>query len=1363
MYFLQTPVFFFLILLFSCFCSLCIAQPTDIRFLSDSSQSAITSPGQGFTTFHLASPYIPIIVELISGDGSRYTVNDATFTVKATCGNVLLRSNQVSFSSGLASFSDLTFDGCVDDTNPCSLVFVASIPSYAADGKSLNGGPATVIPNENYDFVFSSTSGLQSQTNLVKDAVVNQAMQPSPLLQVLDSCGAFDTSLIGTTVTATVSSGTLAATSAVATITSGTAVFGNLMFTAAPLGGSVAVTFTAQSGSGLPFAGKSIMSAPVFVAATVTPKTGIRFKLTGSYFTVEGQGATVTLNSVLNVVVELLNSANAVDTSDNAIEISVTGTQMISGTTAVMKSGVATFTALKVIGCVVGPFKLTFTAGTQGNAPVQGKTLFTGNLTVQGSSKASIAFASTNSYVIAPSQTVVVFLGNVIPNIRILTLDGCGTPEAFTDGLLVSVSSSSGTLLGTTTVATVKGVANFTTLYYDVSPSTAATLTFSSLYGNLVTGSVVIRQGAQDIRFLSEITDSYIVNPNQPVSLTANMPPMIPIIIELLDGDGKVDTSTTTVVVTAKCGSMLIANNAQVVRSGWIMFDTLKFQVCGECPSLEFTATPPSGNPVDGKVLKTGKVTITAEPTFDMIFGSSSSITANKDVKMASVVVGTAMLPVVLMLVDSCGDYDTSFMGGIVRASASSGTLTGTTATISSGIVVFPFLTFTTNPTTTNVTITFTADDTIPFAIAGKTLTSAPFPVSSVVTPRNSMRFQSGGSVFTYAGQSAVVSSNISFRVVIEMLDSANKLDTSDSSTVITVTTNNGTLVGATSATMQNGVATFPDLMFLTCVPAKLTFTAGNQGGGGAVAGTSLITGDVTFAVAKGFSIRFPPNTVYGGNVTVKSMLPPIRVELMDSCGAVDRSSVLVAQARSDFVLAGITSILLTNGSAVFTDINFPSWQVGPTVTIRVTNPSGANLSLQAFSQSLTTAPYVLQNATIPPTPPPTNATTTKPPPTTSGSPTVAPINTTTQPPSPTSSGVTSSPNSTVPSNATDGPTTSPPTTKTNAPNTTTVPTSTPSSSTTVPNATTTSPPKTTSPPPSTPTTSKPTSPPPPTLPGPPTAPLTMPPIETHPPDTPEPTPPPAPTPPPSSLLPTKGPLGAANLTDANPSSGKGATYAAMAVGGCIALLIIGKLVHVYYSRYIDVNEVGNEKAKFADHSVEMHHLEHAEKEAEKDDHHDHHDHHNGHHHDDTASHGNGNHTAHLEAKSAAVMKTPIQFDDDLLGVPSPPHHHTPHTLHRAHTAHEKSSHHDRSSHHRRTLDEVEESLLGNASADPQHTSVHLGDGGNNHHHHRPKSPTSRLHHKRSNSGAETFSLESSSPHGMTDEEIRKRLDEFGI
>jgi hypothetical protein len=494
--------------------------------------------------------------------------------------------------------------------------------------------------------------------------------------------------------------------------------------------------------------------------------------------------------------------------------------------------------------------------------------------------------------------------------------DSCGAPDKSDSTVSITLRTDKGTLGGTTTATVVSGVAEFTGVKFSDTPQQPR-LTFVA--GNeggfgvagqtLVTGLITVN-AARNSALRFRPSGSFFTAPGQTGSVRhgANLVPTV--VIEMLDSLQTQDTSDSSVVVTATvagAGTGLLSGDTATMASGVANFTGLRFVGCpsgGGAVLVTFTAGAQGSLPVAGKTLVTGSVTVSGVPNSGLVFGANSFFTAPTDSK--TVTMGVVLPAITVQVQDSCQAKDTSNSEIMITASADKGTLQGTLAVkVANGLASFGDLKFTAAVTGT-VQITFTAGAQGGFAVAGTTLMTGAITVTSTSTPNSNIRFAPSGSFFT--GDTSVTLSavhNVALgAVVVQMLDSSNNADTSDSSVVITVSTATaGVVLSGNTATMIKGITTFSNLTFTTCssggATVVLTFTVGAQGNY-PVSGRTVLTGPVKITgkanTQLGFAQTGSALTAPGQSLTVTTgqAIPTLRVELRDSCGAPDKSDSTV-------------------------------------------------------------------------------------------------------------------------------------------------------------------------------------------------------------------------------------------------------------------------------------------------------------------------------------------------------------------------------------------------------------------------------------------------------------------------------------
>jgi hypothetical protein len=193
----------------------------------------------------------------------------------------------------------------------------------------------------------------------------------------------------------------------------------------------------------------------------------------------------------------------------------------------------------------------------------------------------------------------------------------------------------------------------------------------------------------------------------------------VPVSIQLVDSDGKPDTSDSTTVITASVSSGAISGNVAKVTNGVASF-TMVFTSC-TTGTVTFTAHSAGGAAVAGKTLQSGKVAVTAVPNSELLFDASSTLQAGHP---ASATAGAKLPAFKINLYDSCGARDASMTGLTISATASSGVLGGeTTATFTDGVAIFSDLYFVEAVSGAQLTFTVGASAS-PVAVSHKKLTT---------------------------------------------------------------------------------------------------------------------------------------------------------------------------------------------------------------------------------------------------------------------------------------------------------------------------------------------------------------------------------------------------------------------------------------------------------------------------------------------------------------------------------------------------------------------------------------------------------------------------------------------------------------
>ena len=212
----------------------------------------------------------------------------------------------------------------------------------------------------------------------------------------------------------------------------------------------------------------------------------------------------------------------------------------------------------------------------------------------------------------------------------------------------------------------------------------------------------------------------------------------------------------------------------------------------------------------------------------------------------------------------------------------------------SNGEYVFACLQFTRAPTSL-VRIQFIALDAVtgvPFTDIEPIRTGF-VTVTSVPMPNFGLRFAATKSLLSYATQPTSAVQNIALPpIVVEVVDSLNNFDPSDSSMVIVATTSSGQLdPNGARETVLGGRATFSTLRFTTAAEQPvLTFTAFQTAA--AVAGQSVSSGPITLTTLPIPEYEIAFSSILDANNDVSGIFQ--RMTFRNTSVAIIRASIVV-------------------------------------------------------------------------------------------------------------------------------------------------------------------------------------------------------------------------------------------------------------------------------------------------------------------------------------------------------------------------------------------------------------------------------------------------------------------------------------
>ncbi|CAN5389029.1 hypothetical protein BH09GEM1_BH09GEM1_38870 [soil metagenome] len=855
------------------------------------------------------------------------TVSGATTAITATlngAGGTLGGTTTVSAVDGVATFTDLVVNGAGSYTITFS---GGGLTSATSASITITPRPATKLA------ITTQPGGAQTGSPLA----------PQPVVQVRD---AVDGKVAGATnaVTATLSGsgGTLGGTTTVDAV-DGVATFTNLVVTGV---GSFTVTFTsgALTASTSTTFGVTALAASQLVVATQPVGT-----LSGASFSTQ---PVVHVRDASNA-----NVAGATNLVTASLAAGSAGT--LSGTLSVSAvNAVVTFTDLKISGA--GTSAIVFTSVGLASAT-------SGSVVTEPLPPAKLGMQAQPGGAITGSPLA------PQPVVNVLDADG-GVVAGSSVPVTATLVGSGGTLAGTTTVTAVNGVATFTNLVvngpaaytlafsspglagstsggFTISPLPPTQLGISVQPGGAQTGSSLAPQPVVQVRNSAGATVAGATN-----AITAT-----------LNGSGASLSGTTTVsaVNGVATFSGLVVNGegsyTLAFSSGSLTAVTSAAFAITPRPATQLKITTAPGGVVTGAPLSPQPVVQVQNAVGGKVAGATNAVTATL-VGTGGTLSGTVTVSAVDgvasftdLVVSPKGSYSLTFTAaaltsvssttfGITALAATqlvvatqpagavsgaplsvqpvvhvrdasnavvqgatnmvtatigsgSGTLSGTTAISAvDGVATFTDLRITGAGTST---ILFTATG-LTSAASGSVVTAPPPAVKLAVAT------QPGG---------AIAGSPLSPQPVVQVQDADGGVVTGSSAPVTaTLNGSGGTLLGSTTVSAVNGVATFTNLAVSGTGTFTLTF-----------ASTPLsVATSATFGVTPPPPTQLAVGTQPGGAQTASALAPQPVVEVRNAGGGVvsgATNAVTVSINGSGGTLSGTTTVSAVNGIATFNDL----------------------------------------------------------------------------------------------------------------------------------------------------------------------------------------------------------------------------------------------------------------------------------------------------------------------------------------------------------------------------------------------------------------------------------------------------------
>ena len=355
--------------------------------------------------------------------------------------------------------------------------------------------------------------------------------------------------------------------------------------------------------------------------------------------------------------------------------------------------------------------------------------------------------------------------------------------------ITASLSSGSGPLLGTTTIAVKGGVATFKNLADD----TAETIALGFSGAGLTAGP------SSDIVISPAQASQLVIHTEPSATATAGQPFAVAPVIDEEDryGNLEVGDSSTVITATLASGAGVLQGTTAAVSDGVATFAGLDDETAGAV-TLTFSGGGAASVP-------SSSVSVSPAAASKLVYGQQPTSTA----------AGAIITPAVTVKVEDAFGNLVGNESSTVTLTLGSGTFAAGTSTVtaaaSSGVATFSDLAI---DAPGSYTLSAT-DAALTPAGASNAFTISPAPGGRLV-------------IQTQPPSTATAGQAFGTPVVVEELDSFGNLETTDNSTVVTAAleSGNGPLLGTTSVTVSGGVATFANLSDDAAGTISLVFTS---------------------------------------------------------------------------------------------------------------------------------------------------------------------------------------------------------------------------------------------------------------------------------------------------------------------------------------------------------------------------------------------------------------------------------------------------------------------------------------------------------------------------------------------------------
>jgi hypothetical protein len=488
-----------------------------------------------------------------------------------------------------------------------------------------------------------------------------------------------DTSCSGLVVTASSKEGPLKGYAAASD--QGVVTFDNLMFSGTSAPAMAVITFTAGLRSDVPLSGSVLFSGPIYVSAAPIVASLMAFadsSVIGASNPISIPISSSNSFSIPTISVQMRDSAFQLDptVSDLTLQLSLsactgsTDAFFTSGSSATMQSGQATFTNIQcsngragaVSVCVADPAGVRPKLCSSCTTPITLRAPIVdpkASLLLCASSPVGCLYtlsfgAAPLSLVTKTGQPLYATVGVQLAQVIVILNDVFGPTsqlaEEWVPQLVAytgpSPAASEGNLMtihGANRGVYRNGQYLFTCLNFVRVPQGSVTIKFAAVssdgtmralsgYTVLETGFVSVEASTIKAYHLKFATVGSLLNwEGQATSAVVNTA-LPPILVQVVDSAGLLDTDAQDIVITctASSGALARDGSTEAVINGVATFSLLMFTSLAQAPVLIFRAQR-SRAPVSGKSISSGIITVTYKPlnAYEIAFASSTSFNNN--------------------------------------------------------------------------------------------------------------------------------------------------------------------------------------------------------------------------------------------------------------------------------------------------------------------------------------------------------------------------------------------------------------------------------------------------------------------------------------------------------------------------------------------------------------------------------------------------------------------------------------------------------------------------------------------------------------------------------------------------------------